>query len=129
MAILYNERVHKEGGLMEKTIPKHFRITAEQQKHLEMQCEKYGINSSEYLRRLIETDRGNKEQYSSQEDFLDRKQLIYEINRIGNNINQIVKNVNMHYYTEYEKKKLFALMKKVIELLDADGGSRNGKIG
>ena len=129
MAILYNERVHKEGGLMEKTVPKHFRITAEQQKHLEMQCEKYGINSSEYLRRLIETDRGNKEQYSSQEDFLDRKQLIYEINRIGNNINQIVKNVNMHYYTEYEKKKLFALMKKVIELLDADGGSRNGKIG
>ena len=105
MAILYNERVHKEGGLMEKTVPKHFRITAEQQKHLEMQCEKYGINSSEYLRRLIETDRGNKEQYSSQEDFLDRKQLIYEINRIGNNINQIVKNVNMHYYTEYEKKK------------------------
>ena len=114
---------------MEKTVPKHFRITAEQQKHLEMQCEKYGINSSEYLRRLIEADRGNKEQYSSQEDFLDRKQLIYEINRIGNNINQIVKNVNMHYYTEYEKKKLFALMKKVIELLDADGGSRNGKIG
>ncbi len=98
-------------------IHKTFRITEEQEKHMETQCERYGINASEYIRRLIDADRGKQISVPTQEEFLIKKQMVYEVNRIGNNINQIVKNVNMHYYTEYEKKKLFAFMKKLVELL------------
>ncbi|MGN0141513.1 MAG: MobC family plasmid mobilization relaxosome protein [Roseburia sp.] len=106
---------------MEKSIPKHFRITEEQQRHLDEQSQKFGVTNSEYLRRLIDADRGEKIEVCTQEDFLQRKKLIYEINKIGNNINQIVRNVNMHYYTDYEKKKLFAMMKKIMELLEKRG--------
>lgn len=76
----------------------------------------YGIKYSEYIRRLIDEDMGKTVSVQTQEEFLAKKQLAYEINRIGNNINQIVRNVNMHYYTEYEKKKLFAMMQKIMEL-------------
>lgn len=102
----------------ERKIHKNFRIREDQVLYMESQCKTYGINSSEYIRRLIDKDMGNSVPNRSKEAFLIHKQMVYEINRIGNNINQIVKNVNMHYYTEYEKKKLFALMNKIIELYE-----------
>ncbi len=101
-----------------RKIHKNFRIREDQVLHLERQCKIYGINSSEYIRRLIDTDMGRAAPGQTKEAFLVHKQMVYEINRIGNNINQIVKNVNMHYYTDYEKKKLFALMNKIIELYE-----------
>lgn len=104
-----------------KVIRKRFRITTEQQSHVEEQCKRYGINESEFFRRLIDADRGKEVPVQTQEEFVLKKQLIYEINRIGNNINQIVKNANMRFYTEHEKRKLFAMMKKVMELLDNNG--------
>lgn len=103
---------------MIKNVRKRLRITEEQQKHIENQCEKYGIKESEFLRRLIDADMGKKINIQTKEEFLAQKQLISEINHIGTNINQIVKNVNMHYYTDYEKKKLFAMTRKIIELLE-----------
>lgn len=103
---------------MTKNVRKRLRITEEQQKHIESQCEKYGIKESEFLRRLIDADMGKKINIQTKEEFLAKKQLTYEINQIGTNINQIVKNVNMHYYTDYEKKKLFAMTRKIIELLE-----------
>lgn len=103
---------------MTKNVRKRFRITEEQQKHIESQCERYGIRESEFLRRLLDADMGKKMKVQTKEEFLAQKQLIYEINQIGTNINQIVKNVNMHYYTDYEKKKLFAMTRKIIELLE-----------
>ena len=101
-----------------KKVHKNFRIRHDQVLHMEMRCKTYGIYSSEYIRRLIDADMGKLVPEQSKEAFLVHKQMVYEINRIGNNINQIVKNVNMHYYTEYEKKKLFALMNKIIELYE-----------
>ena len=101
-----------------RKIHKNFRIQEDQVLHMEGQCKIYGINSSEYIRRLIDTDMGKATPDQTKEAFLVHKQMVYEINRIGNNINQIVKNVNMHYYTDYEKKKLFALMNKIIELYE-----------
>lgn len=103
---------------MTKNVRKRLRITEEQQKHIESQCETYGIKESEFLRRLIDADMGKKINIQTKEEFLAQKQLISEINHIGTNINQIVKNVNMHYYTDYEKKKLFAMTRKIIELLE-----------
>lgn len=101
---------------MGKNIHKNVRITQSQWEYTKSRCEMYGINYSEYIRRLIDADMGRKVPVQSQEEFLAKKQLAYEINRIGNNINQIVKNVNMHYYTDHEKKKLFAMMCKIVEL-------------
>ena len=97
------------------------RVRPDQRQHMEKQCEQYGINCSEYFRRLVEQDMGrvNMNQMKTREEFLQEKALIYEINRIGNNINQIVKNVNSKFYTDYEKKKLFAMMETVKTLLSA----------
>lgn len=104
---------------MKKTVLKAFRITESQDKFLKEQCEIYGISESEYLRSLLMPST-SKQERKTREEYLTKKALITEINYIGNNINQIVKNVNMNYYNAYEKKKLFAMMeaikKKVMEL-------------
>lgn len=49
----------------------------------------------------------------SKESFLLEKNLVYEMNRIGNNINQIVKNHNAHFYSEKDKRELFYLMREL----------------
>ena len=43
------------------------------------------------------------------------KNLTNEINAIGKNINQIVHNTNMNKYSEYEKKKLFAMQQVILD--------------
>lgn len=105
---------------MEKSIRKNVRVTREQSLHIDRQCKLYGINTSRYIRRLIDKDMGKSIPVQTQEEFLAKKQMVYEINRIGNNINQIVKNVNMHYYTDHEKKKLFAMMQKIAKLFEKE---------
>lgn len=45
------------------------------------------------------------------------KNLINEINHIGVNINQIVKNHNASYYSAGDKENLFAYMKKLNRLV------------
>lgn len=112
---------------MKYDIRKRFRITEKQQKHLSNRCGEYGITEAEFLRRLLNADMGREGNWETKEEMLLRKQLIYEVNRIGSNINQIVKNANMHYYTEYEKKKLFAMMAKLIDLMGLEGGKKSGR--
>ena len=112
------QRQIREKGNVGKSIHKNVRITKEQGAQLEKKCSSYGINTSECIRRLIDDDRGKKVLVQTQEDYLQKKQMIYELKRIGNNINQIVKNVNMQHYTDYEKKKLFAMMQKILELFE-----------
>lgn len=48
----------------------------------------------------------------------DCKQLINEVNRIGNNINQIVHRHNSNWYTEVDKETLIAYMKKLNLLVE-----------
>ena len=48
---------------------------------------------------------------------MQQKQLINEINAIGRNINQIVKNNNSSLYSTYDKNQLFALMNKILEIV------------
>lgn len=45
------------------------------------------------------------------------KELINEVNHIGVNINQIVKNYNSGFYSDTEKNSLFAYMQKLNRLL------------
>lgn len=87
---------------------------------------KYGINSSEFLRRLIQEKKKKTatEPFVPQEQYLLQKEklqeinnLTYEMNSIGININQIVKNVNSHFYSEEEKKLLFQNQQELIALV------------
>lgn len=99
---------------MELSVRKSFRMSEEDEQFLRNQCDLYDMNDSEYFRYLL-----NKEKNSSvsairpKEEFLAIKELTDEINHIGININQIVRNVNMLFYSEHEKRKLFALMEEI----------------
>ena len=104
----------------DKTKMTHVRLTEAEHAHIERQTAKYGIKTSEYLRRLVEQDMGriSLNDMGTKESLLQRKALINEINHIGVNINQIAHNVNSGKYLEYEKKKLFAMMEKIQKLLE-----------
>lgn len=72
------------------------------------------VNFSEALRNIISSAiYEGRNVFKEKERFLLSKQLIYEINKIGNNINQIAKNNNSHYYTPNEKQKLFEMMNEI----------------
>lgn len=94
------------------------RISESENRFLKQQCEQTGLNENQYIRRLIDAAAGRAEMPVSKEKFLAVKELTQEINYIGHNINQIVKNVNSHYYSDEEKDRLFELMSKVRTLLN-----------
>ena len=52
-----------------RKIHKNFRIREDQVSHMERQCKIYGINSSEYIRRLIDTDMGKAVPEQTKETF------------------------------------------------------------
>lgn len=106
---------------MELTVRKSFRMSEDDEQFLRSQCELYGMNDSQYFRHMLKKMQNSSETMARpKEEFLAIKELTDEINHIGININQIVRNVNMLYYSDHEKRKLFALMeevkKKVAEL-------------
>ena len=88
----------------------YFRATKKDLDKLRVDAEKTGISESAYLRELI-----NNHTPQSREDLQQIKQLVYEINKIGENINQITKHVNSGFYSEHEKRKLFALMNTLVK--------------
>ena len=103
----------------DKTAKTTVRLTEAERLHVEDRAKKYGIKTSEYVRRLVEQDMGSTSvsKMETKESFLLKKDLIREINHIGVNINQIAHNVNSGKYLDYEKKKLFAMMEKIETLL------------
>ena len=60
-----------------RKIHKNFRIREDQVLHMEGQCKIYGINSSEYIRRLIDTDMGKATPDQTKEAFLVHKQMVW----------------------------------------------------
>lgn len=103
-----------------KTVRKSIRLSPEEERLLRQACERYGMNDSEYFRYLLNRNAGGIPAKKTKEEYQAIKELVTEINRMGTNINQIVRNVNLHYYSDSEKRKLFAMMsvimKKVVEL-------------
>ena len=80
--------------------------------------EESGLHQTAIVRMMIENARNNEAiQLTSRTDYQSMKELIREVNKIGININQITKSVNEHFYTMYEKKKLFAMMQSMNEML------------
>jgi hypothetical protein len=95
------------------------RITADQKKFITDLNEHCGLdNEAEIVRRIIDEKRGHQDiDFSNKDEYISQKNLIREINYLGHNINQIVKNNNSKFYIPAEKRKLFAMMKKIEDLL------------
>lgn len=96
------------------SVRKSFRISEEDEQFLRNQCELYGMSDSAYFRYLLNRVKNSPETaVRPKEEFVIIKELTDEINHIGININQIVRNVNMLYYSDHEKRKLFAMMEEI----------------
>ena len=86
----------------------YIRVNGADKEKLFRNAKKSGISASEYFRKLI-----NDKEIVHKEDYLQIKELTYEVNKIGTNINQIAKLFNSGFFSESEKRKLFALMQKL----------------
>lgn len=107
------------------TLRKHFKLTEETARILEERSKAENMNESEYIRYLI---LNQSEHPRSKELELEVMRLRNEINKIGVNVNQIVKNNNSHIYSEsdkieliFELKVLKILLEQIIELMMKDG--------
>ena len=79
---------------------KEIRLSCEELEELNRKAKERGLSDSQYLRMLI-TNRP--------------RDYPNEINHIGININQIVKNNNSGLYHESDKKRLYVYMKQIKE--------------
>ena len=73
----------------------------------------YGLSKSKYLRKLILAESLAGKQWHMDGD--QAKQLIYEVNRIGNNVNQIAYNTNVVRFSS--NKDWGELQAKYFELM------------
>lgn len=99
----------------ENVIRKHFKLTEETAKLLAEHSKAENMNESEYIRYLL---LNQSEHPRSRELELEVMRLRNEINKIGLNINQIVKNNNSHIYSEGDKIKLFSQMTMIRDLIE-----------
>ena len=89
-----------------------FRVTREEKKKLQEMAQEYGVTESEFLRRQI---RQRPSDYPEIKILMGH--LINEVNRVGVNINQIVKRNNADFYDEMDKVRLEAYMRKLCDVL------------
>ncbi len=98
----------------ENVIRKHFKLTEKTAKLLAERSKAENMNESEYIRYLILNQSENPR---SRELEVEVMRLRNEINKIGGNINQIVKNNNSHIYSESDKMKLNDYLKEITEIM------------
>lgn len=88
------------------------RVTKEERKKLQEMAKEYGVTESEFLRRQI---RQRPSDYPEIKILMGH--LINEVNRVGVNINQIVKRNHARFYDEMDKVRLEAYMRKLCDEL------------
>lgn len=91
-----------------KDVVKPFRMTKKEAQRLKEGADERNLKESAYIRLLL-TQRPND--YPEIRILL--KELINEVNAIGNNINQITRNHNSRLYREVDRELLIAYMKKL----------------
>lgn len=91
----------------------HIRLLAEEKQELIKKARESGISMSAYIRGLVKNQKT-----LTKDEFLELKRLNNEVNHIGNNINQIATHTNSGFYSENEKRKLFALMNRLIHITE-----------
>lgn len=89
-------------------IRKTLRLMPKEAKELSQKAKEAGMCEADYLRLLI-TQKPND--YPEIRILL--KELVNEINAIGNNINQITRNYNSKFYRLEDRELLCAYMKKL----------------
>lgn len=121
-------------GTKERYRKRSFHVTLfdEEFEILEKKAQSFGMNKTEYIRDMIirgEVSSDRKASLVSDEKY---KALLYEINRIGNNVNQIAYNSNLKKSTGSEEIaklrnsyfELFELLKR--QLVNQESVSING---
>ena len=98
----------------ENTLRKHFKLTEETARLLAERSKAENMNESEYIRYLL---LNQSEHPRSRELELEIMRLRNEINKIGVNINQIVKNDNSQIYNVTDKIELLSKMDLIREIL------------
>lgn len=101
---------------MKKTEEFKMRLSLEEKNILLEKAGQAHISQSEFVRRLI---MGESVHEYNKEIVQGIKDVTNEVNKIGVNINQIVHNLNMGKYTEYEKKKLFSYLQELYDKVSA----------
>lgn len=91
-----------------KTVLKSFRVTEKEAERISRAAVEAGMRESEYFRRCV--SRGPMEH---KEIRLLLHKILNEINSIGKNINQIVKNNNSGLYLSKDKDKLLTYMRRI----------------
>lgn len=89
-------------------IVKPFRMTKQEAEELKEEAAERKITESAYLRLLLSQKPND---YPEMRQLL--KELINEVNAVGNNINQITRNHNSKLYRESDRELLSAYMKKL----------------
>ena len=100
----------------ENVIRKHFKLTEETARILTERSKAENMNESEYIRYML---LNQSEHPRSRELELETMRLRNEINKIGLNINQLVKKNNSHMYSEGDRIKLYKYMDEIKEKLDS----------
>lgn len=98
----------------ENVIRKHFKLTEETAKLLAERSKAENMNESEYIRYLLLNE---SEHPRSRELELEIMRLQNEINKIGVNVNQLVKNNHSHIYNEGDKIELKLQMQSIKDIL------------
>lgn len=98
----------------ENVIRKHFKLTEETAKLLAERSKAENMNESEYIRYLL---LNQSEHPRSRKMELEIMRLRNEVNKIGLNINQIVKNNNSHIYSDSDKIELKLQLEIIKDLL------------
>ena len=89
-------------------------MTEKEAEKLRLDAEQRGIKESEYIRLLL-----SQKPNDYPEIRIILRELINEVNAIGNNINQITRNHNSKLYREEDRQLLSAYMKKLNLLKEA----------
>ena len=119
----------KEGEMAgeRRTVVKPFRMTEKEAELLRKNAEKKGMTESEYIRLLL-----SQKPNDYPEIRLLLRELINEVNAVGNNINQITRNYNSKIYRIEDRELLKAYMKKlnflVKDVVEQIGNQKGGRI-
>ncbi len=104
-----------------KDIIKPFRLTRQEADRLKSRAKERGVKESEYIRLLL-----SQKPNDCPEVRILLKELINEVNAVGNNINQITRNHNSKLYRAEDRELLKVYMKKLNlaarEVADKVGG-------
>lgn len=96
--------------MMTKDVVKHYRMTTEDARAFHEKAEQAGMTEAEYFRLLITQQPSD---YPEIRNGL--KDLVNEVNRIGVNVNEIVYHHNAALYSQADKERLYAYMRKLNE--------------